>query len=775
MNRLANSASLYLRQHAHNPVEWYPWGKEAIARAKKEDKPIFLSIGYSTCYWCHVMEREIFENEEIAPLMNKDFINIKVDREERPDLDEIYMSARQIITQQGGWPNNLFLTPDLKPFYAGGTFAADERYGQPGFPQILEMVKQSWQLKRDDVEEAADNITRRMGAILSRPSASGTKINFEIIENLAQHLGAVHDPVNGGFFQAPKFPQETYLLFLIDYYRITKDQKALDIVARSLDMMAAGGIFDHVGGGFHRYSTDAKWQVPHFEKMLYNQALLAQVYVAAYEVTGKPYYEYIARSTLDFVAEKMTGRGGQFFSAFDAENEGVEGAYYVWSEEELKDILSDGAFNFLSEVYGLAELPHFSGHRHPDGKVLYAKKPLDDMATERGKTYDDLQAQLNKVLGKLLSVRNEREEPALDTKVIASWNGMMIKAFAEASAVFGESRYLTLAENAANFIISNMVAGDNTVSRIWSDGKLSVDGFLEDYVFLTEGLLAIARTSGDKQWIGKAIDIINRADDFYYDKGQGGFFFTRGAKDLIIRLKAADDSAIPSANAVMAHALVDMNELTQGTKWEHGVWLDRANETVDYFANSIKTSPVHYVHMLHALLRMKQGLSMPELTTTYAAPIGEFKGTSQGQKESKLSSANYVRIETKWDDDKLLPGKDSILNVTLKIAEGWHINPNPAPRGFLIPTSMDIRSELVEFIRADYPNPSQTIITGSGETLEVFSDEVKIPVTVQLKKWVKPGDFVDLNLMVTFQACNSSTCLEPTNQLISMSLIASGK
>ncbi len=783
MNRLTDSASLYLQQHAKNPVDWHPWGPEAIARAKKENKPIFLSIGYSTCYWCHVMEREIFENEEIAEIMNENFINIKVDREERPDIDDIYMMARNIITREGGWPNNLFLTTDLKPFYGGGTFAIDSRYGKPGFAEILDMMKQSWDLKKKDIEEAADGITKRVQYFMTVATSGSKKVGEEIIGILAKHLTAVHDPISGGFFQAPKFPQESYLLFLLDYYRVTSDRKILNIITTTLDKMAAGGIYDHVGGGFHRYSVDREWHVPHFEKMLYNQAMLAQVYTEAFEITNNPYYEYVARSTLDFVTREMTGNRGQFFSAIDAETDAVEGEYYVWDKDFLKELLTEGAYNFLMENFSLADLPHFQGHKHPDGQVLHANRPIDQMAAEKGQTYDDFQNQLDKVLNKLLLVRDERHRPLLDDKVIASWNGMMITAFARAGMVFDDVGYTHMAERAASFMLQNMVDDDDNLYRIWRNGTHSVEGFLEDYVFLVQGMLALARTTGNKEWIGKAITTINKADDLFHDIEKsgtikGGFFFSPNAEDLIVKIKTADDSAIPSANGVMINILADMDELTKGTEWEHEVWKQRARDTLQAFSAQIINSPERYVSSIHGLLKLankekvKQGRAGQQVE-----PRGETVAIKrvEGLENKTVSSSNYVKVTVNWDKKKARPGEETILNVNMKIARDWHINTNPTQLSFMIPTSVDVRGSEVDVISVEYPRATESIMLNTGDTLGVYSDEVNIPVTIALKKWIKPGEFIILSVLVSFQVCSSGVCLRPSEQLIEMSLIVAGK
>ena len=493
-NRLANSTSPYLLQHAHNPVDWYPWGPEALERAKKEDKPIFLSVGYSTCYWCHVMEREVFENEAIAALMNERFICIKVDREERPDLDEIYMMATQLMTQHGGWPNSVFLTPDLKPFFAGTYFGPTDQPGRPGFRTLVTQLGQAWTTQRDEINEvsgrAADAIRNVLGERLAAiPKAT---LDAALVDSAVQEIAASYDPRDGGFGLAPKFPSDFYYSFLLDVHARRasagdQDEATLAMVTGTLDAMAAGGIHDHVGGGFHRYATDGQWKVPHFEKMLYNQAHLAVAYLDAYAATGEARHADAARGIFRFVGEVFTGPQGQFYSALDAETDAVEGAYYVWTREEITRVLGDkDAAAFLS-AFELADVPIFPGHKHPEGGTLVRKA--------RGQANTP---EIAAMLAKLAEVRKARKLPRLDDKAIASWNGMMIDAYARGAEVLKDDAYRAAAAKAAEFVLTFMRTPDGRLVRSirLADEKKAMltapqEGFLEDYATLDARQFAI--------------------------------------------------------------------------------------------------------------------------------------------------------------------------------------------------------------------------------------------------------------------------------------------
>jgi uncharacterized protein YyaL (SSP411 family) len=527
-NRLAQSTSPYLLQHAHNPVDWYPWGPEALERARTKDKPIFLSVGYSTCYWCHVMEREVFENEEIARLMNERFICIKVDREERPDLDEIYMMATQLMTQHGGWPNSVFLTPDLKPFFAGTYFGPKDQPGRPGFGTLVTQLGEAWKTQRDKIDEVSGRAADAIRSILGERLASipAATLDGALVDAAVRQIAASHDPRDGGFGLPPKFPSDFYYSFLLDVHERREaagqaDDQTLAMVTRTLDAMAAGGTHDHVGGGFHRYSTDGQWKVPHFEKMLYNQAHLAVAYLDACAATGEVRFADTARGIFSFVAAVFTGPDGQFYSALDAETDAVEGAYYVWTRDEITRVLGDKDAAAFLAVFALANVPHFPGHKHPEGGAVVRKA--------RGVANSP---EIEAMLGKLASARQNRTLPRLDDKAIAAWNGMMIDAYARGSEVLKEDSYRAAAAKAATFVLDRMRTRDGRLLRsvrVVADAKRqppSQEGFLEDYAFVIRGLLALERVETDSasktRWLAAARTLAVKADELIWDKVSGG-------------------------------------------------------------------------------------------------------------------------------------------------------------------------------------------------------------------------------------------------------------
>jgi uncharacterized protein YyaL (SSP411 family) len=590
-NRLIHAASPYLQQHAHNPIDWYPWGEGAIARARAEDKPIFVSIGYSTCYWCHVMEREVFCNPEIGTLMNQCFINIKVDREERPDIDELYMAARQALTRQGGWPNNLLLTPDLKPFWAEGTMAADNRYGH-SFPELVLSLAECWMTKRAEIEKAAAELTHYMQLQLSAKQAPGDakQDNADLSNALYKQLMEYADPLHGGFFNAPKFPHETYLLFLLDYYRSTETPQALASVVHTLDAIAAGGIHDHLGGGFHRYAVDTNWHVPHFEKMLYNQALLGRCYVQGFALTSNPYYRYVAEQAYGCVEEVFTGPEGQFYSALDAETDAVEGAYYVWSTDAIRiTLFKDQLAQFFS-CYELVDVPEFAGHKHPDGGVIICSDP---------RAVQQLPHTLLASLQRLKHQRDSRHRPMLDTKVIAAWHGMMLGSYADAGRVLGTKAYLDRAEKAALFVERHLMTKEGRLLRI---AAASIYGFLEDYAHVIDGLLALHEATGKPAPLALAIQLTERCCQLFEDGEHGGFFANEASADSLLRIKTADDNAMPSANSVMMHNLVTLACMTGNVLWQ-----SKAERLFAAFRNEAARSPVAYSALIHAHHSMVSG------------------------------------------------------------------------------------------------------------------------------------------------------------------------
>ena len=555
-NRLAGETSPYLLQHAHNPVAWYPWGPEAIAKAKAEDRPIFLSIGYSACHWCHVMERESFEEPGIAAVMNEHFVNVKVDREERPDLDQIYMTAVQAMTGHGGWPMSVFLTPDLKPFFGGTYYPPTDARGMPGFPRVLQAVAQAWKDRRDEIVKSAGEMTEQLTAHGSVPKAPG-ELNTGLLDNAVKMLSRSFDPIHGGFGDAPKFPHSMDLKVLLRHHARTGDGHALHMVRQTLDKMARGGIYDHLGGGFARYSTDDRWLVPHFEKMLYDNALLAHVYLEAYQATRDEEYARVARETMDYVLDRMTSPEGGFYSTEDADSEGVEGKFAVWTLAQVIEALGPGRGQAFAYVYDVTERGNWEHNN-----ILNLPRPLPQAAKMLGRMESELRRELAQDRAKLLAVRDRRVPPGKDTKVLTSWNGLMIAPLAEGAHILGDWRYAEAARRAAAFLLDTMRAPDGRLLHSYKDGQAKFNAYLDDYSNLIDGLTRLFEATGEARWIEAALDL-SRVMIAEFADPDGGFFYT-GAnhEELIARQKDAYDNATPSGNAMAATALLRLGALT---------------------------------------------------------------------------------------------------------------------------------------------------------------------------------------------------------------------
>ena len=761
-NRLADSTSPYLLQHAHNPVDWYPWGDEAFDAARDQDKPIFLSVGYSTCYWCHVMEREVFENPEIASLMNELFINIKVDREQRPDIDEVYMTATQMMTGSGGWPMSVFLTPDLKPFYAGTYFGPEDRAGRPGFPTLANAMHDAWTNRYEEVIATADRATAAVRANLSeRLERAGTRpLRHAIADTAASRLAQSFDDRWGGFGVAPKFPQGFNYPFLLAVHERTSDPEPLDMTVTSLRLMAAGGMYDHVGGGFHRYSTDGQWKVPHFEKMLYNQAQLTRAYLRAYTATGEEHFADTANDILRYVEELMTGPDGQFYSALDAETDATEGAYYAWNREQITEILDDEEMKIFDSSFAIAPIPAFPGHNHPDGGALHMRKPIRDLASDLDTPYADLRERLDRVLAKLKAHRDKRELPGLDDKVIAGWNGLMIGAYAEAGRTLDEPAYTDTARRAATFLLDQLRDENGNLLRLWRAGVNEQPAFHEDYAFTIQGLASLYRSTEDPRWLDGAVDLAERADRLFWDLRAGGYFFALETPDLIARSKSARDGAIPSGNSAMAHALLDLAELTGDDRWR-----ERAEKLLAAFSGIATEAPTSHLHMIHAIERF---LSATDADTNAPRPF-ELPDLEDGAADSApLDSSAHAAVTADLEPSTVHPGETFTVRITLKIEDGWHINANPASAETLIATTADVRSELpIEMKRIEYPTPKRLEAAYADTAIDVYEGEVEIIATCHLAESVGEGvNKGTLRALIVFQACDERSCLKPAEQII---------
>ena len=563
-NRLINEKSPYLLQHAENPVDWYPWGEEALARARREDKPIFLSIGYSTCHWCHVMERESFEDEEVARGMNELFVSIKVDREERPDLDNFYMSVCQLMTGRGGWPLTVILMPDRKPFFAGTYLPKRGRFGQMGLMELMERVGELWRNRRGEIEDSAGQILTALSE--QSEDFSGAELDEIVLNTAYRQLAGRFDKFHGGFGQAPKFPTPHQLMFLLRYGRREDEPEAAQMVEKTLRALRRGGIFDQVGFGFHRYSTDAEWRLPHFEKMLYDQALLLMAYAEAYQASGREEFAQTAREIIAYVHRELTSPEGGFYSAQDADSEGQEGKFYIWTLEEIRRALPAELAELVIKIYGVREQGNFAEEHHnqPSGRnVLHLERPPAQWAQELGVSLDELRAKLESARVQLLAVRENRVHPHKDDKILTDWNGLMIAALAKAAQALAEPQLAELAGRAADFVLQKLTDRQGNLLHRYREGDAAIPGNLDDYQFMIWGLIELYETKFDVKYLEKAWELTEQAFQRFWDEQKGGFFFTAEAgNEALIRRKEIYDGAIPSGNSVAMLNLLRLERLT---------------------------------------------------------------------------------------------------------------------------------------------------------------------------------------------------------------------
>ncbi|WP_371503880.1 thioredoxin domain-containing protein [Nitrosopumilus adriaticus] len=592
-NNLIHESSPYLLQHAHNPVEWYGWNETALKKAKDENKPIFLSIGYSSCHWCHVMAHESFENEDIAKFMNENFVNIKVDREERPDIDDIYQKVCQIATGQGGWPLSIFLTPDQKPFYVGTYFPVLDSYGRPGFGSICRQLSQAWKEKPKDIEKSAEKFLDALQK--TETTAVHTKLERSILDEAAMNLFQIGDPTYGGFGSAPKFPNAANISFLFRYAKLSGLSKFNEFSLKTLKKMAKGGIFDQIGGGFSRYSTDAKWLVPHFEKMLYDNALIPVNYAEAYQITKDPFYLDVMKKTLDFVLREMTSPEGGFYSAYDADSEGVEGKFYVWKKSEIKEILGNDADLFCL-YFDVTDGGNWEGNN-----ILCNNLNLSTVAFNFGVTEQKAQEIINSCSEKLLKVRSTRIPPGLDDKILVSWNSLMITAFAKGYRVTNDTRYLDAAKNCISFIENNLFENDKLL-RTYKNGSAKIDGYLEDYSYFVNALLDVFEIEPEKKYLDLALKLGDHLVDHFWDSDTSSFFMTSDNHEkLIIRPKSNYDLSLPSGNSVSAFVMLRLFHLSQKQNF-----LEISTKIMESQAQMAAENPFGFGYLLNTIFNYMQ-------------------------------------------------------------------------------------------------------------------------------------------------------------------------
>ncbi len=791
-NRLSKETSPYLLLHQHNPVDWYPWGPAAFEKAKQENKIIFLSVGYSSCYWCHVMERLVFENPEIAKYMNENFVNIKVDREERPDIDDIYMTSLSVYfhligaPDNGGWPLSMFLTPDREPFAGGTYFPPTDQGGQMSFPRVLQKVNELWSGDKAKVQQSATIIAKEVARLQKEEGATeAIPIEDRLVKAGVRSINASFDSEYGGIDfsevspNGPKFPTSSKLV-LLQYDIESMDAESTSaesakVLYQTLDAMANGGIYDHLGGGFHRYSTDRYWHVPHFEKMLYDNGQLASLYAKAYGQTGNEQYKQVAAGIIDFVLRELTDTQGGFYSALDAETDGVEGEHYAWSQEELKEILDEG-YPLFAEFYGLNEPVRFE-----HGYVLHRVTTLKALAEKQKTTPEALESQLAAMRKKLHTVRNQRQPLLKDDKILTSWNGLMITGMANAGRILKRPDYTAAAEKAAQFILDQMRDKQGHLYRSYRADQARLNAYLDDYAFLVQGLLALYEATGKQQWLDQAQALTDLQIKLFWDQKEHGFFFTtHDHEQLIARTKNAYDAAIPSGNSISTRNLIQLTQLTGDPKYRQ-----HADQTLQLFGRVIKRYPNRCAQLVQAVgeflttppAQKQSALPAPTSDAGFAhGSLEQFAANSEqlasvtpglellaaaglGQVTPKK---NLVAAKAYLSVDKLPAGKTCRVAIVLTIEDGWHINANPAKPDFMVPTTFTVKSnQQVTLSQVKYPAGHAFTVEGFDEPLQVYEKQAIIRGTLTIPA-AAAGKAEELELNVKYQACNDKTCIRPT-------------
>jgi uncharacterized protein YyaL (SSP411 family) len=743
MNRLIREKSPYLLQHAYNPVDWYPWGAEAFFRARSEDKPVFLSIGYSSCHWCHVMERESFEQERIAEILNTYFVSVKVDREERPDVDEIYITAVQLITGSAGWPLSVFLTPDGEPFY-GGTY-----FPPAVFAELLQQVAQLWHTRRAQVLQTAKELTEDLRSLLAlRTRELRGERDPSILDTYLTQLMAGYDPQYGGFGDAPKFPPHTQLpnlLWMAEQWDGEEAGTNAAVMALyTLYKMAEGGIHDHIGGGFHRYSTDRQWLVPHFEKMLYDNAQLAWCYTQAYNLTGEPELAEVAHDTLQWMSREMRLEHGAFASALDADSPEGEGSFYTWTQDELYAALDAETAALICQVYNVQ--PEGNYHEESTGRrtgrnILHRCTSLTELAQSLGIPYEELQERLQEAHARLLEVRARRPAPARDEKVLTDWNGLAISAFAYASTVLDQPAYLTIAEQAAEFIWQNLRDEQGNLLHRYCDGEASIPAYLSDYALYGLGLVSLFEATDDPRWLERAVEIADQMIEKFHDAELGGFFETTSEHDLlIVRHKSVQDRQMPSGNGAAAQLLAQLSDLLTGDdpmRCERYAAL--ASDTLNAYWELIQNIPSATASLLRVYLTLEG----------YTLPIPEVKEIVTLPRQE-----GPVHIEVFADPRGLF--------VIFNIEEGWHIYPPQPVYPDRTPTRVQVQSDLpIQFGEPTWSSPESVAL--AGEPQMVYRGEVAVLFPIVA---IGEGETTEgyLRVHVVYQPCTATECALPVER-----------
>ena len=742
-NLLIHESSPYLLQHAHNPVDWHPWGDAAFAKAKREDKPIFLSIGYSTCYWCHVMEVESFEDPEVAKVINEHFVAIKVDREERPDIDEQYMLATQLLTQRGGWPNSVWLTPEGKPWMAGTYFPKKQ------FISVLNQLNEVWQTRRADVDKQAAAITRAAKGI-SEPSLTGSsQLTPELLQQATQQLVARFDSGRGGFHGAPKFPPHSALRLLIQQFRDTSDKTLLVPATQTLDAMWLGGIHDHIGGGFHRYSTDTQWLLPHFEKMLCDNAQLMSIYADAFELTGQPRYRDAVADIYAWVDREMTSPQGAFYSALDSGDVGKEGEAYVWTMQRLRDTLTPAELEMFTKVYHIEPGGNFaeeSTGEQTGANIPHRTETFEAQAQQSGADVEELKVQLATIRAKLLSARLTWPQPHKDDKVLTSWNGLMIASLARAGRLLNEPRYSESAERAAEFILGNMVR-DGKLLRSFRDGQAKLPGYLDDYACFTLGLVELYKATGHIRWLQQAEKFATDMIAGFEDQQSGGFFFTtHDHEELLVRSKHLGGGGnMPDPNGAALQVLVELFELTGNENFR-----TVSRTALQSLAPLMLRQPAASEDLLLATSHLLSSDNKPSLAGAHA-PDSPEAATSQ--------RAGPVLISADASKPRVAEADMFTVTIVIEIDDGWHLYAENPDADFVQPSGVSVgANEQLTIGEIEPPKASRRRDEVLKQNLNTYSGhiEFKIPVSVNAQSPVGP---TNLSITVTTQACDASRCL----------------
>ncbi len=752
-NRLANASSPYLIQHAGDPVDWHEWEQQAFQKARREDKPIFLSIGYSSCHWCHVMQRESFADEEVARILNDNFVSIKVDREERPDVDETYMTATQLVTGGGGWPNSLWLNHEKKPWFAGTYWPKEDTAGRRGFKALLHQLAEIWNDRRDEVEKQADHLWNALEKA-SRLSEGTRAPDREVVDGALRALRDAFDVNFGGFGGAPKFPPHSALRLLLAQYTSAGDDALLSMASKTLDALCRGGIRDHIGGGFHRYSTDARWQLPHFEKMLSDNAQLIRTFTDGYLLTGRAHYRHVALEICRWVMEEMIDAGGGFYTAVDADSQGHEGWYYTWQWEEIMGLLGEEEGALFAHVYGMEPSGNFrdeSTGRKTGRNVPYLRIIPKSAADELALHPQELRERLTRATSILRQARAKRPRPRTDDKILSAWNGLMIGGMAYAGRRLDDRQCVDAARRAAEFVMASMTTGKR-LHRSWREGQLSGEGYLEDYAFLAEGLLELHAATGEQRWLDLTRELVDVIFECFHDPSEGGFFFTAlDSTDAPLPYKDAFDKQTPSSSGTTALVLIRLWELTGDRRS-----LEEAGTVLKSEGGIISSAPRAVETLVLAVARYLDCIE------------GADKRVARGNRPEARHRSRPVTVDLYADSLQVAPGDKVNFAVKLEIDDGWHVNSNAPLSSDLTPTAVTPEQSDVAVLQdISYPQGEVTT-TGSSDGphsgeqqnphVSIYRDTVWVKGALRIARRAPSGQF-DMRFEVCWQACGGNRCL----------------